>query len=60
MKFIIGMYVVLVLFMAVNLISIQVFNDAYSGIAIWICLVLFLIGTAFYINARHYFSKKPR
>lgn len=58
MKFIVGMYVVLVLFMAVNLLSVFVFNDTYSGVAVWICLLLFLLGTVFYINARHYFAKK--
>ena len=58
MKFIIGMYVVLVLFMAVNFVSIFVFNDKYSGIAVWVCLILFLIGTAFYVNARLFFGRK--
>ncbi|KOF10208.1 hypothetical protein AC739_10690 [Planococcus glaciei] len=60
MKSIIGMYTVLVLFMAVTFLSVYVFNDQYSGIATWICLLLFLVGTAFYVNARHYFGKKPQ
>ncbi|SDI46057.1 hypothetical protein SAMN04487975_11780 [Planococcus glaciei] len=53
MKFVKGMYVILVLFMTVNFLSVFVFNDTYSSIASWINVLLFLLGSVFYINARH-------
>ena len=39
--------------MVVMLISTTILQDQYSGIAMFICLGLFLIGTAFFINAKH-------
>jgi ABC-type xylose transport system permease subunit len=58
MKFVKGMYVILILFMTVNFFSVFVFNDAYSGIASWINVLLFLLGSIFYINARHHFKRE--
>lgn len=53
MKYIKGLYGALVLMMVVMLISTTILQDQYSGIAVFICLGLFLIGTAFFINAKH-------
>lgn len=47
MKYIKGLYGALVLMMVVMLISTTILQDQYSGIAMFICLGLFLIGTAF-------------
>ncbi|WP_257785552.1 hypothetical protein [Planococcus maritimus] len=43
--------------MAVNFLSVFVFDDEYSGIASWMNVLLFLLGSVFYINARSYFKK---
>ena len=53
MKFVKGMYTVLILFMVVNFLSVFLFDDEYSGIASWVNVLLFLLGSACYINARH-------
>lgn len=53
MKFVKGIYVILILFMIVNFLSVFVFGDNYSGIASWVNVLLFLHGSLFYINARH-------
>lgn len=58
MKFVKGMYVILILFMIVNFLSVFVFGDNYSGIASWVNVLLFLLGSLFYINARHAFKGK--
>ncbi|MGE7839267.1 hypothetical protein ACQKNX_00615 [Lysinibacillus sp. NPDC093712] len=52
MKYIKGLYVTLVLMMVVNLINTTIFNDKYSGISMFVCLGLFLIGSTFFINAK--------
>lgn len=52
MKYIKGLYVSLVLMMLVILVSTTIFDDEYSGIAMFVCLGLLIIGTAFYINAK--------
>ncbi len=58
MKFVKGMYVVLILFMIVNFLSVFVFDDDYSGIASWMNVLLFLLGSVFYVNARFHFKKE--
>lgn len=58
MKFVKGMYVVLILFMVVNFLSAFVFDDDYSGIASWMNVLLFLLGSVFYVNARFHFKKE--
>ncbi len=60
MKFVKGMYVVLILFMVVNFLSVFVFDDDYSGIASWMNVLLFLLGSVFYINARHVFKRESQ
>lgn len=57
MKFVKGMYAVLILFMAVNFLSVFVFDDEYSGIASWVNVLLFLLGSVCYINAQHIFRR---
>lgn len=52
MKYIVGLYISLVLIFFVNLASTTIFNDEYSGIAMFISLGIFIIGNAFFINAR--------
>ncbi|QDQ00893.1 hypothetical protein FOH38_10700 [Lysinibacillus fusiformis] len=47
-----GLYVTLVLMMLVILVSATILDDEYSGIAMFVCLGLFLIGTTFYINTK--------
>ncbi|WP_196493879.1 hypothetical protein [Ornithinibacillus caprae] len=51
MKFVKGLYVSLVLMNFAVLINTTIFDDAYSGIVMFLCAALFLIGTVFYINA---------
>lgn len=57
MKYIKGLYGALVLMMFVVLLSTTILKDKYSGIAMFVCLGLFLIGTAFFINAKHVKAK---
>ncbi|MEK5423001.1 hypothetical protein MKZ08_13300 [Viridibacillus sp. FSL R5-0477] len=52
MKYIKGLYISLVLMMLVILVNTTVFEDEYSGIAMFICLGIFLMGTTFFINAK--------
>ncbi|MEK4425041.1 hypothetical protein [Solibacillus sp. FSL K6-1523] len=52
MNYIKGLYVSLVLMMFVILASTTIFDDEYSGIAMFVCLGIFIIGTAFFINAK--------
>ncbi|MFJ7406859.1 MULTISPECIES: hypothetical protein [unclassified Lysinibacillus] len=52
MKYIKGLYVILALMMFVVLVSTTIFDDKYSGISMFVCLGLFLIGSTFFINAK--------
>ncbi|WP_088362596.1 hypothetical protein [Bacillus cereus] len=52
MRYIKGMYVSLVLMMFVILLNTTVFNDEYSGIAMFVSLGIFIVGSAFFINAK--------
>ena len=58
MKFIKAMYVVMGLMLFVNLTNVTIFQNNYAGISLWICLILFILGTAFFINARQIHSKR--
>lgn len=42
----------LFLIFIINLVSTTIFDDKYSGIAIFISLGVFIIGNAFFINAK--------
>lgn len=52
MKHIKGLYVTLVLLTFINLSNITIFSGTYSGIAMFLSLGVFIIGTAFYVNAK--------
>ncbi|MDY0393935.1 hypothetical protein ACFSMW_16305 [Virgibacillus halophilus] len=52
MKYINGLYLSLVIIYFVQLASMTIFDDSYSGIATYISLGVFIIGTAFFINAK--------
>ncbi len=52
MKHIKGLYVSLVLMMLVILINTTIFDDEYSGITMFVCLGIFIMGTAFFINTK--------
>lgn len=48
-----GLYISLILIMLVNLTNFSFFGDDYSGIAMMLTVVLFIIATLFFINASH-------
>ncbi|MEO4055627.1 hypothetical protein [Solibacillus sp. CAU 1738] len=52
MKYIKGLYISLVLMMLVILVNTTIFDDEYSGITMFICLGIFIMGTAFFINTK--------
>ena len=58
MKYLIGLYIVMVIIVAVNFISEFIFKGNYSAIASWAIIMLFLIGTLFFSNARYFLSGK--
>ncbi len=58
MRYLKGLYFVMVLMVLVNGTSEYIFKGEYSAIASWVIVLLFLFGTVFYVNARHYLSKK--
>lgn len=53
-----GLYVVMAIMVFVTLISEFIIKGDYSAIASWLVVVLFLLGTIFFVNARYYLSKK--
>jgi RsiW-degrading membrane proteinase PrsW (M82 family) len=60
MKYLISMYVVMAIIVFVNLISEFILNGAYSAIASWLIVMLFLVGTMLFANARYDLTKKSR
>lgn len=48
MKYIYGLYASLVIVFLVQLANMTIFDDSYSGIATFISLGVFIIGTAFF------------
>ncbi len=60
MKFLIALYVMMMLIVFVNLISEFMLNGRYSGIASWIICMLFFFGTIFFANARYYLQKNNK
>lgn len=52
MKYINGLYISLILIFFVNLASITIFNDEFSGVAMFVSLGIFIIGNAFFVNAK--------
>jgi hypothetical protein len=58
MKYLIGLYIVMAIMVFVNLTSEFIFKGEYSAIASSVIVLLFLFGTMFFVNARHFLSKK--
>jgi len=52
MRYVNGLYITLTLMMLVMIVNTNMFNGAYSGIALYLCLGLFIVGTAFFIGAK--------
>ncbi|MED1407147.1 hypothetical protein P4U07_31285 [Bacillus mycoides] len=52
MKYINGLYISLILMMFINLLNTTIFDNKYSGITMYISSVIFIIGSAFFINAK--------
>lgn len=52
MKYIHGLYISFVIIFFIQLSSATIFDDKYSGIAVFISLGVFIIGCAFYVNAK--------
>ena len=57
MKYVIGLYVVMIIMVAVNLIIEFILKGDYSALASWSTIMLFLLGTIFFANARYFLSK---
>lgn len=57
MKYLIALYVMMMLIIFVNLISEFMLGGRYSAIASWIICMLFFFGTIFFANARYYLNK---
>lgn len=60
MKFVKGLYIVMAIMVAVNLISEFILKGEYSAIASWVTVMLFLLGSVLFSNARYYLSKKQK
>jgi hypothetical protein len=58
MKYVVGLYIVMAVMVFVNGASVFIFKDDFSAIASWLTVMLFLLGTIFFVNARYYLSKK--
>ena len=58
LKFVQGLYVSTVMIIAVYLINETIFNGEYAGIAMWISMGIFIVATAFYLNAKIHISNK--
>ena len=56
-KYVRGLYVVMIIMVAVNLISEFILKGDYSALASWSTIMLFLLGTIFFANARYFLSK---
>ncbi|MDM5436288.1 hypothetical protein QUG02_27465 [Bacillus hominis] len=52
MKNINGLYISLILMMFVTLLNTTIFDNEYSGITLYISSVIFVIGSAFFINTK--------
>ncbi|MGN7410052.1 hypothetical protein [Sporosarcina sp. SAFN-010] len=58
MKYVIGLYIVMAIMVAVNLISEFILKGEYSAIASWVIVMLFLLGGVLFANARYYLTRK--
>lgn len=57
MRFLIGLYVIMVLMVFINLIGEFILGGQYSAIASWIIVMMFFFGTIFFANARYYLRR---
>lgn len=53
MKQLKGLYICVILIMALSLLDFTVLSNEYSGIATFASVILFLVATLFFINASH-------
>ncbi len=58
MKYVIWLYIVMAIMVAVNLISEFILKGKYSAIASWVIVMLFLLGGVLFANARYYLTRK--
>ena len=58
MKYVVGMYIVMAIMVAVNLISEFILKGEYWAIGSWAIVMLFLLGGVLFANARYYLSRK--
>lgn len=58
MKGLKGLYICLILIMAVNGLNFNLFDGEYDGITMYVTVILFLIASVFYINASHQMKKE--
>ena len=56
MKYLINLYIVMAIMVVVHLTSEFIFKGEYSAIASWANIMLFLLGTIFFANARYFLS----
>jgi len=52
MRYVNGLYMTLTLMMFIIIVNTNIFDGEYSGIALYLCLGLFIVGTAFFIGAK--------
>lgn len=57
MKDINGLYTSLVIIVLIQLANMTIFDDRYSGIAMFISVGVFIVGTAFFVNVKRTESK---
>lgn len=53
MKYVNGLYVTIVLMQFTVLTNATLLDNNYSGIVMFVCTGLFIIGTAFYVSAKN-------
>ncbi|SFF64382.1 hypothetical protein SAMN05216353_10441 [Halobacillus alkaliphilus] len=58
MKHVVGLYIVMAAMVFVTLTSEFIFKSDYSAIASWLIIMLFLLGTIFFVNARYFLFNK--
>ena len=49
MKYVVGLYIVMAVMVFVNGASVFIFKDEFSAIASWLTVMLFLLGTIFFV-----------
>ncbi|CAN7269264.1 hypothetical protein [Rossellomorea sp. LjRoot5] len=57
MKYVVGLYIVMAVMVFVNGASVFIFKDEFSAIASWLTVMLFLLGTIFFVNVRYFYPR---